>query len=201
MVNLHSKLIKARNAVLKILGDVHINKHFHWIPYYKPESYKIKGEIMRQLLQICKPGDILLRGYDDYLDGLLIGKWSHVGMVLNETDVIHSMAEGVFTEDILNFFRTDRICVLRANLSEEQIKVVLDKASSMKGTPYDFRFDFNNPREVSCSEFGYIAFEAFETELGMFKPKEKILFKERVVVRPAAFLEYDGFKKVFEFSK
>jgi hypothetical protein len=37
-------------------------------------SYKIRGDEIRKLIDdILQPGDILLRGFDDYLDGVMIG--------------------------------------------------------------------------------------------------------------------------------
>jgi hypothetical protein len=39
-----------------------------------PGSYKIRGGEVRELIDgVLQPGDILLRGYDGYLDGVLIG--------------------------------------------------------------------------------------------------------------------------------
>jgi len=39
-----------------------------------PGSYKIKGDEIRELLdEVLQPGDILLRGFDGYLDGIMIG--------------------------------------------------------------------------------------------------------------------------------
>lgn len=194
-------LIKVRNKFLTIFGDIKINKHFTWIPYYKPQGYKIKGKDVRKLLGICQAGDVLLRGYDDYFDGLIIGDWSHVGLVLSDTEVIHSMAEGVFVEDIINFFRTDRMCVLRPDLPREDITKVLGTAQSLRGTPYDFGFNFDSPKEVSCSEFVYYCFSPFEHLLGMYKTEEKVLWFKKRVVRPAEFLNYTGFKKVAEFPQ
>ena len=68
--------------------DRRIDSLFAWIgtlKYFKspicmvedPGSYRIKGDQVRQLIDgVLQPGDILLRGYDGYLDGLLI---SHSG--------------------------------------------------------------------------------------------------------------------------
>jgi hypothetical protein len=108
---------------------------------YDPGSYLVKGEDMREVIKIVQPGDILLRGYTNYLDGRFIpGYFSHVGFYLGPIDrkeleaewsdeytpldqlkglktgeqmVIHSMAEGVFMEDVLNFCRCDYMAVLR----------------------------------------------------------------------------------------
>ena len=39
-----------------------------------PPAYRMGGRDMEQVLQLIQPGDILLRAYDGYLDGLLIRK-------------------------------------------------------------------------------------------------------------------------------
>ena len=65
--------------------DARIDSLFAWIGTLKyftsplsivedPGSYKIKGDEVRQLIdRVLQPGDILLRGYDGYVDGVLIG--------------------------------------------------------------------------------------------------------------------------------
>jgi hypothetical protein len=90
---------------------------------------------MRTVIERVRPGDVLVRGYDAYLDGKLIpGLFSHAGiylgrttdadrcaapaahrerLTLGEQTVIHAIAEGVLTEDVLDFCRCDRLVVLR----------------------------------------------------------------------------------------
>ena len=65
--------------------DARIDSLFAWIGTLKyftsplsivedPGAYKIKGDEVRQLIDsVLQPGDILLRGYDGYVDGVLIG--------------------------------------------------------------------------------------------------------------------------------
>lgn len=125
---------------LTVFGDIKIFKGPFFI-VYDPSSYLVKGEDMREVTKIVEPGDILLRGYTNYLDGRFIpGYFSHVGFYLGSIDkerlasewsdestpldqlkglkfgeqmVIHSMAEGVFMEDLLNFCRCDYMAILR----------------------------------------------------------------------------------------
>jgi len=131
------------NGILKVFGDI---KVFKWPLFivYDPGSYKVKGRDAREILDIVQPGDILLRGYDNYLDGLFIpGKFSHAGLYVGEvtdTDlhklsndsnelfhtgkqmVVHAMAEGVFIQDVLDFARTDRMVILRFPKTLKAIK-------------------------------------------------------------------------------
>ncbi|HEX8709925.1 MAG TPA: YiiX/YebB-like N1pC/P60 family cysteine hydrolase [Pyrinomonadaceae bacterium] len=126
---------------LTVFGDL---KVFRWPLFflYDPGSYLVKGEDMRQVLELIQPGDVLVRGYVNYLDGYFIpGYFSHAGLYLGEVDrdklgdgwtdeyaplekvkaecksgkqmVIHAMAEGVFMEDLLNFCRCDYMAILR----------------------------------------------------------------------------------------
>ena len=115
-----------RNWFLKVFGDIKIYNSPFFI-LYDPGSYKVKGKEIRQVIDTIKKGDILVRGYSNYLDGYFIpGFFSHVGQYLGETHqsqdvmpdiikkifyvgkqvVIHSMAEGVFMEDVINFLPT-----------------------------------------------------------------------------------------------
>ena len=125
----------------------------HWWSSYlveNPRGYRISGSNLRAILNVLQPGDILLRGYEGYVDGEFIrrsslstgkgfkpGWFTHVALYAGElTDVdraqvppafrndpgyfstgtqmvIHSMAKGVHTEDILTFLRCDYLCILR----------------------------------------------------------------------------------------
>jgi hypothetical protein len=71
-----------------------------WSVVEDPSSYKIKGDEVRQLIDnILQPGDILLRGYDGYLDGVLIGNtgdstgigkyFSHAALYIGDVDDVH----------------------------------------------------------------------------------------------------------------
>ena len=67
-----------------MFGDI---KVFKWPMFilYDPGSYRVKGEDMREVIQIIEPGDMLVRGYDNYLDGYFIpGYFSHAGLYVGE---------------------------------------------------------------------------------------------------------------------
>ena len=115
-----------------------------------PRNYRLNAMDMRAILAALKPGDILLRAYDGYLDGKFIrhssvcskngyraGWFTHAAMYVGSLDaadqthvpahfrlnkkyflegpqmVLHSMAIGVHTEDILTWMRCDYMAVLR----------------------------------------------------------------------------------------
>ncbi|MEK7727429.1 MAG: hypothetical protein AAB354_03395 [candidate division KSB1 bacterium] len=123
------------NAFLKFFGDVKVFR-FPFFMVYDPGSYQVKGHDTRKVMELVQPGDILIRGYKNYLDGYVIpGYFSHAGLYLGEVlpehkelvplpegkalfregkqIVAHSMAEGVFMEDLISFCRCDHMAVLR----------------------------------------------------------------------------------------
>ncbi len=126
--------MRLRDRLLTILGDLKVFRYPLWL-VYDPGSYRVKGRDMREVLELVRPGDVLVRGFDAYLDGKLIpGTFSHAGLYLGETTaadralvppchrdalalgpqtVIHAIAEGVRTEDVLDFCRCDRLAILR----------------------------------------------------------------------------------------
>jgi len=123
-----------RDRLLTILGDIKVFG-FPFFLVYDPGSYRVGGRDMRQLIELVRPGDVLVRGYTSYLDGRFIpGYFSHAGLYLGpvtETDralaparhqgrvepgaqmVAHAVAEGVGLVDLLDFARCDRLAVLR----------------------------------------------------------------------------------------
>lgn len=119
---------------INILGDIKVFPHPFFL-VYDPTSYKVHGRDIRFFQERLQPGDILLRKYDNYLDGRFIpGYFSHAALYLGSVQeedashipakyqhklrtgpqmVIHSMAEGVFMEELLDFCRCDYMLVLR----------------------------------------------------------------------------------------
>lgn len=69
---------------LTVFGDIKFYKYPFFL-VYDPGSYQVKGEDVRELLDILQPGDILLRAYTMYLDGKFIpGLFSHAGLYYGE---------------------------------------------------------------------------------------------------------------------
>jgi len=103
-------------------------------------------------MNIIQDGDIIMRGYDCFLDGLLIpGKYSHTGIYIGDGKMIHAVAEGVSEMDIIDFLRCDRFCLMRP-LKEQETAIKRAKEFLEKKTPYDFDFEnWNN--KMYCHEF------------------------------------------------
>lgn len=67
-------------------GDLKYFPYPMWI-VWDPGSYRVKGEDAREVLELARPGDILLRSYDNYVDGLFIpGRYSHVGLYVGKVE-------------------------------------------------------------------------------------------------------------------
>ena len=102
-------------------------------------------------MELLKPGDVLLRGYNKYLDGKFIPDergYSHAGIYVGKHQVIHSVSPCVEKCHIIDFCEADRIMVLRPKSGQ----VMATETAIMKiGLPYDF--DYNTDRgKLYCFE-------------------------------------------------
>jgi hypothetical protein len=120
---------------LTFFGDIKVFP-FPMFCIYDPGGYRVRGEDIRNLISRVKPGDILVRGFRNYLDGYFIpGYFSHAGLYLGRVEekdkelvtrpegkklfrpgaqmVVHALAEGVLMEDLIQFCRCDYLAVLR----------------------------------------------------------------------------------------
>jgi len=155
-----SLLYRLERKLFTFLGDI---KVFGWThPMWfgiNAHGYKLKGAIYRGLRNKMKPGDIILRRFDEYLSSYMIpGFWNHAGIYIGDDgrkpeQVIHAVSEGVIQEDILNFMRTDHMLVLRLTSKKgKAIPKAVETAKSIVGRPYDFGFDFKDTNKFSCTE-------------------------------------------------
>lgn len=175
-----------------------------------PRGYRIGGRDLRAVLDLLQPGDILLRGYEGYVDGAFIrrssrcseqgfrpGWYTHAALYvgpLTEGDrqhvpkrfahnteffetgaqmVIHSMAKGVHTEDILTFSRCDYLTVLRlpdggALDRAKAVREARAAALSKIGEEYDFdSSDTTRFHRFSCSELVYYCLRNVREQLNL----------------------------------
>jgi len=199
------------NRTLKMFGDVKVFK-FPFFVLYDPGSYLIKGDETREVMNTLKPGDILVRGYKNYLDSYFIpGFFTHTGLyvgnVPNEDNVmllpsaknafyaegeqivIHAMAEGVFMEDLLNFCRCDYLLILRSSeVTQENVNQIYNRALMNLGTPYDFRFDFSRYNNLSCTEFVYVCLEDILKKSGVTLRHRRAPLTKRPTLIPDDFI-------------
>lgn len=120
---------------------------------YRPRNFAIKGSQTREVLKLVKPGDILVRSFNQYLNGYFIpGTFKHVGFYLSEVTeqhlkqfahvehfgefntgrqmVIYAIGNEVFLEDLIDFCRCDGLAIMRfprhlKSLQRRQIPEIL----------------------------------------------------------------------------
>jgi len=75
----------------------------------------VKAADIRKLMFHASKGDVLLRRFDCYADGLVIpGKYSHSGFLVGSDCVKHMMAEGDLVDDVIDFVKdADGFALLR----------------------------------------------------------------------------------------
>ncbi len=100
---------------LTLFGDI---KLFKWPMFivYDDSEFGITGEKTIEIMEVLEPGDIILRGFENYADGMFIPdplSFSHGSIYIGNNKVIHAMAEGVMKTDIVEFTRCDRIAIFR----------------------------------------------------------------------------------------
>jgi len=138
------------HCISKLSGHLYLHKYPGWV-IYRPDVHRIKGYHVRQVLGVVAPGDILLRRYDGYLNTICTpGYWGHAGLYVGDNQVVHAVEAGVVIEDILDFCRTDAICVLIPNCDHKiAVDIALNLAAKKIG--YDYDFDYGNEKYY-CTE-------------------------------------------------
>lgn len=233
--------------VLTVFGDIKVFKAPMFL-IYAPRGYQVRGADCRDAMRVAQPGDLLVRGYIDYLDGYFIpGFFSHAGTYVGELTkndlveaegidaeslfeagpqmVVHAKAEGVLCEDLLDFCRTDRMAILRLPekikhegeaplttkiplskftekeqdifirlkqgeevMRDEITSVIVERAISRIGTPYDFGFDFTNFDTLCCSEFSYWCMKCCAPVLNLEPRTKRVLGIKKTMLEPDAMI-------------
>jgi uncharacterized protein YycO len=143
-----------KRAILTVFGDIKIFK-WPFFVIYQPTSFRIKGKDTRDIMDNIRAGDVIMRAYDDYLDGYFIPKGlsgcSHSGLYIGDNMVIHSIAEGSSLIDVIDFCRADQIIVLRPD-SGQDWAIEHAKKCADANIPYDFDF-VPGAGKYYCHEF------------------------------------------------
>lgn len=113
------------------------------------------------------------------------------------------MAEGVFMEDVITFCKCDYLVILRRNTDTEPgvdfaagFKNVYQKALKNLGKGYDFRFDFSNIGNLSCTELVYVCNDDFLDRYQVKLKSRRVLFSKRNLLIPDDFIT-QAFQIVF----
>ena len=115
----------------------------------------------------------------------------HSAVYIGENKILHSVSQGVCEEDILDFCRTDSLCILRRikfDVNNFIQKVIYVKEKDIK---YDFEFEKNDD-EYYCTELvNYLHDNIFEDD-----------FKEiagKLILTPDAIYKSSNIFLVFGF--
>ena len=176
-----------------------------------PPAYRIRGGEIQQVLHHIEPGDILLRGFDGYVDGIMIrhasvcshkgfrpGWFTHAAIYMGTLSaqdqqhvpaafqqnadyfqkgphmVVHAMAKGVHSQDLLTFCRSDYLAVLRikpdpqAGAVDVAAAVAHARQAALEkiGDSYDFdASDTKRFHRFSCSELVYYCLRSIHQSL------------------------------------
>ncbi len=159
---------KLQQKLINFIGNTKIfSKPFFIIFGDGSSGYNINGTDQREIMKKLRPGDIVLRRFENYLASKIVpGKWSHVGIYVGRGNIIHITAHGgIQKEDILNFLRVDNVKVLRC-MDRMLIPEALIKAEEQfkKDVGHDFKFDMSEPDTFYCSELIDFCFGGLEIQ-------------------------------------
>jgi len=150
---------KMRKGLIDTFGNVRL--YSGGMIFWGKSGYRIDGPDQRSILDVIRPGDILLRRYTHYVGSMLTpGYWSHCALYIGDNnDIIHAAGGGVNTTDILTFMRTDSLALVRCDdvdLLPAAIAYAKEKLAAQ--VPYDYDFKAENDA-LYCSELIWEAFD------------------------------------------
>ena len=179
-----SIIYKAIKAALVLVGKVEL----HWCPLpflKKARGFDISGAEQRAVMNLLRPGDVLLGRFTHHLTAVLIpGDWDHAAIYVGDGLVVHITGEGVSTQDVLEFMERDGVAVLRFKEvtvfgpGPTVIGSLLDYSKGMlnKGIEYDYLCNFLNSTRLGCSE---LVQRGFVYAFGNAKEKAAIDLKNK----------------------
>lgn len=201
-------LYKIWSKFLKFFGDIKVFKYPCWL-VYDPDDFQITGENILEILKILKPGDIVLRGYNRYLDGKFIPNksgvsiknprkkigigFSHGGIYIGNNKIIHAIAEGVQQINVIDFAYCDRIAIFRAKTGKTKAIQIAKKLFKQK-TPYDFSFSCEN-NAVYCFELCNLCYK--QLQLKPFEIKKFFGFLKKKVIIAQSFIDSEKLDLIY----
>jgi len=154
-------IYKLKKTLVDFVGNTKIYPSPGFI-LFGEASYKVKGPLMRKILNEIQPGDILIRMYSHYIGSYFIpGYWTHAAHYEGPNNVIHMLGEGIVEEDILTFLRCDDVALLRSKKGTESVQAAIKEArflldKSNNDPNYKIRYDYDfksGNTNFYCTEF------------------------------------------------
>ena len=165
-----------------------------------PEFFKMTGDKIIEVIDILKPGDIILRGYDYYLDGKFIPdklKFSHGAIYIGDGKIIHAVAEGVSYTNVVEFCECDRIAIFRPKKGQKTAIAKAKKFAKSK-VPYDFGFS-RGTSAMYCFELCGECYDKLNIPRCIVKKLFGLLKKEDVFLAESFFKSKD-MKCIFHYN-
>jgi len=186
-----------KSKFLTFFGDIKYFK-FPFFFVYDPDDYLIDGPKMRDIMKKVRIGDLILRRYRHYLDGVFIpGKYSHTGIYIGEGKMIHAVAEGVTEIDLLDFIKCDGIIILRPAFGQKKA-VETAKQCERDGIPYDFDFK-EGVKALYCHELGAVCYSNLRIEKKVPKLLGGLISSSTTRWLAESFLTSPDFRTIVEY--
>lgn len=142
-----------KKFLIDFFGNIRLYKG--GIILFGNSNHELKGDDIRGILNVLKPGDILLNNHKHYVSSLFIkGEFSHAGVYVGNDKVIHVVGDGIKVEDILTFTRADSFAVVRCT-DKSLIAPAIAEAYILllKGIDYDYDMNKYSDEYMYCTEF------------------------------------------------
>jgi len=174
-------------------------KVFKWPLFiiYDPTVFSMPGEKILEVRNLLQPGDVILRGFSMYLDGMFVpGDYSHGAIYVGDDTIVHAVAKGVSKINVVDFCECDRICILRPSGGQTlAIKRALEFVEN--DVPYDFGFK-RDTSALYCFELCAECYKELNVKI-IRKTAMFGLIKKKVYLAES-FLKSDAFQRVFEYN-
>lgn len=115
-------------SFLTAFGRIRVSWYFPFISY-DPKGYVITSVKIRKALSLLRPGDVVCRYFNGFIDGWFIpGRFTHTGVYVGKDEgfdtIIHALGSGVQKIDVIDFLRCDGFAILRAVKGEDSGKML-----------------------------------------------------------------------------
>lgn len=187
----------AWSRFLTFFGDMRLFKWPLWL-VYDPDFFKMPGRKTERLMELLEPGDVILRGYDSYLDSRFIkGDYSHAGVYVGGGRIVHAVAPKVEETTVIDFAQCDRVAVCRPSKLKDEAVAKARKFLEDQ-VPYDFWFKSKDPSALYCFELAARCYDGLDVKT--FEVKKLFGLIRRQVYLSKSFKESSDFEVVFEYN-
>lgn len=147
-----------------------------------PRAKKVTPEVLSDLDNILKPGDVFVTRHNRALTNLFLpGFWPHAALYVGSSEqkktlhvdatnqyiqywsdskrTFEALKDGVRFRSLEETLSVDAFVVIRPNLAPDQIKQAIERVIVHAGKGYNFDFDFFRSDQLVCTEIIYRAYD------------------------------------------